>query len=87
MRAGKLVTGEELAIKAIQKGQAKFVFVAANASQNTQKKIKDKCLYYQVHVNDSLEQSELSGAIGRQRSVIVVADEGFAKKFTELIKG
>ncbi|MHC5249727.1 YlxQ-related RNA-binding protein [Enterococcus sp. LJL120] len=87
MRAGKLVTGEELAVKAIQKGQAKFVFVAADASQNTMKKIKDKSLYYQVLVNDTFDMLTLSSAIGRKRSVIVVADEGFAKKFTELIKG
>lgn len=86
-RAGKLVTGEDLAVKAIQKQTAKFVFVASDASQNTKKKIKDKSLYYQVLVDDSFEQALLSNAIGRKRSIIVVADEGFAKKFTELIQG
>ena len=42
MRAGKLVTGEELTLKDIRANKAKFVFVAQDASENTRKKIKDK---------------------------------------------
>ena len=44
MRAGKLVTGEELTLKDIRANKAKFVFVAQDASENTRKKIKDKVL-------------------------------------------
>lgn len=87
MRAGKLVTGEELVIKSVQKKQAKFVFVAKDASENTRKKINDKCLFYQVPFDDSFSQTKLSAAIGRSRMVISVADVGFARKFDELIKG
>lgn len=87
MRAGRLITGEDLVIKSIQKQQAKFVFVAVDASENTKKKIKDKSLYYGVPVDDSFNQMDLSSAIGRKRMVIAVADEGFAKKFEELVKG
>ena len=40
MRAGKLITGEELTIAEIRKQKAKLVFVATDASENTRKKIK-----------------------------------------------
>ncbi len=38
MRAGKLITGEELTIADIRKQKAKIVFVANDASENTKKK-------------------------------------------------
>ena len=87
MRAGKLVTGEELTIGDIRSNKAKFVFVAADASDNTRKKIKDKCSYYNVPCDESFLHSELSHAIGRTRMVIGINDQGFATKFKELIKG
>lgn len=87
MRAGKLVTGEELTIGDIRSGKAKFVLVAADASENTRKKIKDKCSYYKVPCDESFLQAELSHAIGKTRMVIGINDQGFAKKFKELIKG
>lgn len=45
MRAGKLITGEELTIADIRKQKAKIVFVANDASENTKKKVKDKSSY------------------------------------------
>lgn len=87
MRAGKLVTGEDLVIKSIQKAQAEFIFVAKDASENTRKKLIDKSSFYKVPVDVSFSQIELSSAIGRKRMVISVADKGFARKFDELIKG
>lgn len=87
MRAGKLVTGEELTINDIRSNKAKFVFVAADASDNTRKKIKDKCSYYNVSWDESFTQAELSQAIGKIRMVIGINDQGFATKFKELIKG
>jgi ribosomal protein L7Ae-like RNA K-turn-binding protein len=87
MRAGKLVTGEELTLTDIRSNKAKFVFVAADASANTRKKIKDKCSYYNVPVDESFTQAEISHAIGRTRMIIGINDQGFATKFKELIKG
>ncbi|MDH6363040.1 ribosomal protein L7Ae-like RNA K-turn-binding protein [Enterococcus sp. PF1-24] len=87
MRAGKLVTGEEMVIKTIQKEQAKFVFVANDASENTRKRLTDKCLYYKVPINFTFDETELSLAIGRKRMIIAIVDEGFGRKFEELIQG
>ncbi|MGC6767074.1 YlxQ-related RNA-binding protein [Enterococcus sp. LJL128] len=87
MRAGKLITGEELTVKDIQRSKTKLVFVASDASENTKKKIKDKCSYYNISWNDDLQQAELSHAIGRKRMVVGINDLGFANKFKELMKG
>ena len=87
MRAGKLVTREELTLKDIRANKAKFVFVAQDASENTRKKIKDKSSYYNVPVSELFSQFELSQAIGRPRMVIGVTDAGFATKIKELLKG
>lgn len=86
MRAGKLVTGEELTVKDIQANKTKFLFIAADTGINTKKKMIDKSAYYTILYNDSFNQDELSLAIGRIRKVIGVNDQGFANKFKELTK-
>lgn len=49
-RARKLVTGEELVISEVRRGNAKLVIVAEDASENTRKKLHDKCNSYNVPV-------------------------------------
>lgn len=87
MRAGKLVTGEELAIKEIRNGKAKLVLVANDAGKNTRKKVSDKSAYYEVPCYDPFSSEELSNAIGKSRMVVAVMDQGFAKKLVELLQG
>ncbi|OJG20135.1 50S ribosomal protein L7A [Enterococcus canis] len=86
MRAGQLITGEELTVQAIRNGKCRLAFVAADASENTRKKIQDKCSYYNVPCRINVTQMELSQAIGRPRMVVGVMEAGFAKKLQELIK-
>ena len=47
-RAGKLISGEELVIKAVQSGQARLVFLANDAGSNVTKKTTDKCKSFSV---------------------------------------
>ncbi|MEW3594645.1 ribosomal L7Ae/L30e/S12e/Gadd45 family protein, partial [Enterococcus entomosocium] len=47
MRAGKLVTGEEMTLKEIRNEKTALVIIASDAGKNTQKKIKDKSSYYE----------------------------------------
>ena len=49
-RAGRIISGEELVVKAIQDQKAKLVFLAHDAGPNLTKKIQDKSDYYQVEV-------------------------------------
>lgn len=84
-RAGKVITGEELVVKAIQNGKARLVFVAHDASENLIKKITDKSSYYEVSVLQTFSVNELSVAIGANRKVLAIADDGFAKKMESLM--
>ena len=85
-RARKLISGEELVVKEIRSGKAKLVLLAADASKNTEKKISDKCAYYQVPLKRVENRSLLGQAIGKEaRVVVAVLDEGFAKKLQTLL--
>lgn len=83
-RAGQLVTGENLVLKAIRNQSAQFVFIANDASQPTIKKFTDKCKFYQVDNSIVLSRQEISNAIGQSRSVVAIIQSGFAKKFKAL---
>ncbi|MCP3762032.1 YlxQ family RNA-binding protein [Domibacillus sp. A3M-37] len=87
-RAGKLITGEEMAVKEIQRGNAKLVLLSEDASRNTEKKITDKAAFYKVPVCRVENREVLGQAIGKEaRVVVAVTDAGFAKKLKTLIDG
>ena len=85
-RAGRIISGEELVVKAIQEGKAKLVFLAHDAAPNLSKKIKDKSHYYQVDVSTVFSTLELSTAIGKARKVAAITDAGFTKKMRSLMQ-
>ena len=85
-RAGKMVSGEEFVLNDVRTEKMKIVFVATDASDNTKKKLTDKCSYYEVPCILSFSQGELSHAIGKHRMICGVTDAGFAKKLKELIQ-
>lgn len=85
-RARKIISGEELSLKEIRSGKAKLVFLSADASANTAKKITDKCNYYHVPLRLVEDRYILGGAIGKEaRVVVAVLDEGFAKKLLTML--
>ncbi len=78
-RAGKLVTGEETVLKAIRGGEAKLVILARDASENTGKKVADKCGSYGVPLLVGFTRSELGRSVGKpERVMFAVTDQGFA---------
>ncbi|AXQ79307.1 YlxQ-related RNA-binding protein [Streptococcus chenjunshii] len=85
-RAGCVIAGEELAVKAIQNRQAKLIFLANDAGPNLSKKIRDKSNYYNVEVSTVFSALELSAALGKPRKVIAIADTGFSKKMRTLME-
>ncbi|MGQ7462878.1 YlxQ-related RNA-binding protein [Streptococcus suis] len=85
-RAGRLVSGEELVVDAIQKKQAKLVFLADDAAGNLSKKISDKSHTYQVEVVTVFSTLELSAAVGKARKVLAVTDAGFTKKMRSIME-
>jgi len=79
-RAGKLTSGEDKVLEAIQKGKAQLVIVAKDASHNTIKKFSDKCKFYKVPIMVNFERETLGRATGRmERVLIAVMDKGFAE--------
>ena len=72
-------------LKEIRNQTSKVVIVATDASENTKKKISDKCIYYQIPFIIHFTRSELSQAIGKERTICTVTNNGFGKKFRELL--
>lgn len=88
MRANKLGTGDAV-IEDVRNKNAKLIVIAEDASDNTKKKIIDKCQFYGVDYVFIESGAVLSHAIGKtNRMAVSVKEEGFAKKIkTCLTKG
>lgn len=85
-RAGRLISGEEIVVEAIRKHQVKLVFLANDAANNLDKKVRDKSNTYQVEVVTAFSMLELSAAVGKSRKVLGVTDAGFTKKMRSIMK-
>ena len=80
MKAGKLASGEFATEKAVKSGKAALVIVSESASENTKKKFRNMCEYYEVPVYFFGSKEELGHAIGKEfRASLAVLDPGLAK--------
>ncbi|HTG67786.1 L7Ae/L30e/S12e/Gadd45 family ribosomal protein [Paenibacillus sp. Soil522] len=80
MRAGKLITGDEIVLKAVRSKQVHLVIIAGDASENTKKKFRDKCNTYGIQLAEAFDREQLGKAIGKpERVVIAVTDAQFGK--------
>ena len=86
MKAGKITAGAELVLDAVRspspKKTPRRVFLSADASANTVKRVRNACTYYETPCEALyLSSAQLGGAIGKTGlvAVIGVADAGFAK--------
>ena len=85
-RARKVISGEELVVREIRSGNAKIVFLASDASNNSSKKIQDKCTYYNVEYHVFGDRYDLGHATGKEaRVALAITDSGFAKKMSSLL--
>lgn len=86
-RARKLSSGDSL-LASVRNKKASLVIISKDASDNTIKKISDKCKFYEVDFIMYGTADELSNAIGKLNRVAVgVLDQGFSKKIKENIGG
>ncbi len=86
VRARMLISGEELVVKSIQTKQAKLAIISSDASENTMKKIQDKCKSYNVELHVFGDRSDLGHATGKEaRVALAITDDGFAKKLSGLL--
>ena len=80
MKAGTVASGEFATEKAVKTGKAALVIVSEAASENTKKKFRNMCDYYQVPIYFFGEKEELGHAIGKEfRASLAVLDDGLAK--------
>jgi ribosomal protein L7Ae-like RNA K-turn-binding protein len=85
-RARKIISGEELVVKEIRRGNAKLVLLSADASANTAKKVTDKCKFYQIPYKLVENRTMLGQSIGKEaRVVVAVLDVGFAGKLKQVL--
>lgn len=86
-KAGYAIIGTPMVTESLPKGKIKLVLYAYDASANTQKKITDKCSFYNVECIKSGSTSlELSQALGKSGAVCAVGiiDEGFSRELKRL---
>ena len=80
MKAGRVVSGEFSTEKAVKEGRAFLVIVSEAASDNTKKKFRNMCTYYEVPMYIYGTKEELGHSMGKEfRASLAVTEEGFAK--------
>lgn len=79
-RSRNLVSGEFMTEKSVKEGRAHLVIVSTEASDNTKKKFKNMCSFYEVPIYFYGTMEELGHCIGKEfRASAAVTDEGFAR--------
>ena len=88
MKAGQLAAGEYQCEEAIKNGEACFVIIAEDASDNTRKKFEDKCNYRDIPYEIFGGKEEIGALIGKaERSVIAIKDEQFGAQLIRRFGG
>ena len=85
VRARKIISGTDLTINGIRDGEVKLVIIASDCSPRTKKDLHNKASYYNVPVIDTIGSIELKTAIGKDRKVMGITDNGFAKRLEEFM--
>ena len=79
-KAGKTVSGEFSTEKSIKSGKGYLAVVAGDSSENTKKKFRNMCSFYEVPIYFFSDKESLGRAMGKEyRACLAVQDENFAK--------
>ena len=79
-KAGKTVSGEFSTEKSVKTGKGFLVLVANDASENTKKKFRNMCSFYEVPIYFLSDKESIGRAMGKEfRASLAVQDENFAK--------
>jgi len=85
VRARKTISGTEITLNGVRSGEVKLVVMASDCSDRTKKDLHNKASYYNVPVVDTIDSMALKAAIGRDRKVIGITDNGFAKRLKQIM--
>lgn len=79
-KAGKVVSGEFSTETAVKSGKACLVLISEEASENTKKKFRNMCEFYEVPVFEYGRKEELGRCIGQEfRASLALTDPGFSE--------
>ena len=79
-KAGKTVSGEFSTEKSIKTGKCFLVLAAGDASENTKKKFRNMCSFYEVPIFFLSDKESLGRAMGKEfRASLAIQDENFAR--------
>ena len=87
-KAGRLTSGVPLVCDAVREGRASLTVYASGASENSVKRVTDKCKSYDTLVMSvDVTPEELAKAIGKSGAVAAVAilDRGFAEAIAKIL--
>ncbi|MBQ6613851.1 MAG: ribosomal L7Ae/L30e/S12e/Gadd45 family protein [Clostridia bacterium] len=87
-KAGRLTSGVPLVCDAVREGRAFLTVYASGASENSVKRVCDKCKSYETLVKAlDVTPEELAKAIGKSGAVAAVAilDRGFAEAIEKIL--
>ena len=86
-KAGKTVSGEFATEKAVKDFTAELVLVAGDASDNTKKKFKNMCDFYEVPIYFYGDKDTLGHAMGKEfRASLAIVNEGLAHSVEDKLK-
>ena len=86
-RAGALITGTDLVLNGVRSGKVKMVLIDSLVSENTFKKVTDKCKFYNVSYIKADSSVDLGLAIGNSnRKIIGITDQNFVKALKEKLE-
>ena len=84
--AGRVQSGEFSTEKAVKANKAFLVIVSAESSENTKKKFRNMCTFYEVPYYEFGGKEELGHALGKEmRASLAIQDEGFSKAIIKLM--
>lgn len=86
VKSGNAVFGEGAAKDSL-KSKSQLVVVSADASDNTKKKFKNGCSFYDVPYIECSDRYALGKATGKAFAVVVsITDKGFAESLMNSLK-
>ena len=85
-KAGKTVSGEFSTEKSVKTGKGYLAIVAGDSSENTKKKFRNMCTYYEVPLYILSDKETLGHAMGKEfRASLAVQDANFAQAIMKVL--
>ena len=87
-KAGKTVSGEFSTEKSVKTGKGLLVIVAEDASENTKKKFRNMCSFYEVPLYILSDKETLGHSMVKEfRASLAVQDWNFAQAIMKALDG